>query len=212
MFFTTKEVIASDLAAGIEYVAAQHNGERPVLIGHSAGGGLSQATLNLGLARVRAVGLIGAFPNYGGFWVYMNWFLKLDGWAFLRAWKDFMHPRSPWKTTQRVHNAFFSATFPTKEVQRFEKDMPEYESMMWPCGMMSRFVDVANVKASTVTGKVLIISGNSDRLMTPDLMETMAKEYGAPYVRVEGGHNVMRDQFWEESAREILKWIEGLEK
>jgi hypothetical protein len=58
----------------------------------------------------------------------------------------------------------------------------------------------------------LVISGERDRLMTKDLMERTAKEYGAPFVMVRGGHNVMRDLYWEEAANEILKWIESLDK
>jgi len=58
----------------------------------------------------------------------------------------------------------------------------------------------------------LIVSGEDDVLMTRDLMERMAVEYGATIARVRGGHNVMRDQYWEESAEEILKWVQSLDK
>ena len=117
MFFTPKETFALDLAAVIEYVASECEGVNPVLFGHSAGGGISQVTLHLALAHVYALGLIGASPNYGVFWAYVNWFFKVDVWAFPRFIKDLCHPRSPLSRTQLVHNAFFSETFPTKEVK-----------------------------------------------------------------------------------------------
>jgi len=211
MFYTTKETLASDLVAEIEYVTSKH-GAKPILLGHSAGGGLAQATLNLGLARVHALGLIASFPNYGGFWVYINWFFKLDPWSLPRVLKDLHHPRSPLSTTQLVHNAFFSKTFPTDEVRRFESDMPEYESMMWPLQMMGIFVDVARVKSATETGKVVIVSGDEDRLMTMNLMVRMAGECEAPIIKVRGGHNVMRDQYWEETADTLLQWVQNLDK
>lgn len=211
MYFTPKEAFATDLAAAIDYVASKH-GNTPILFGHSAGGGLSQITLNMGLSRVYALGLIGAFPNFGGFRVYMNWFLKVDIWSFPRIFKDLMHPRSPLSSTDLVHRAFFSSSFPTNEVQRFEAGMPEYESMLWPSQMLGRIVDVENVKRGTETRKVLIVSGEDDVLMTRDLMERMAVEYGGTIAMVRGGHNVMRDQYWEESAVQILQWIQSLDK
>ena len=53
MFFTTKETLATDLAGSIEFVKSNH-GVAPILFGHSAGGGLAQATLNSGLLRSRS--------------------------------------------------------------------------------------------------------------------------------------------------------------
>ena len=166
----------------------------------------------MGLSRVYALGLIGAFPNFGGFWVYMNWFFKVDIWSFPRIFKDLMHPRSPLSSTNLVHRAFFSSSFSREEVKRFESGMPEYESMIWPNQMVGRIADVDKVKRGTETGNVLIVSGEDDVLMTRDLMESVAVEYGSSIARVRGGHNVMRDQYWEESAEQILRWIRSLDK
>jgi pimeloyl-ACP methyl ester carboxylesterase len=210
MYFTSKETFSTDLIAAIEYITATH-GRRPILVGHSAGGGLSQITVDRGI-KVHALGLIGAFPNYGGLLVYCNWFLRLDKWCFLRMFWDLFHPRSPLKFTHLVHNAFFSKEFPMAEVMEFEKDMPEYESMNWPSRMFFRIADVEKVKRNTETGKVFVMAGREDTLMTPNLMERMAKEYGVPFVMVEGGHNVMRDLYWEKSAEKLLDWIQNLEK
>ena len=57
MYFTSKETFATDLAAAIDYVTSKY-GDTSILFGHSAGGGLSQITLNMGLSRVYALGLI----------------------------------------------------------------------------------------------------------------------------------------------------------
>ena len=54
-----------------------------------------------------------------------------------------------------MHIAFFSKTFPTAEGQRFKRNMPEYESLMWPSQMMGRFADVAKVQNAMETGKVV---------------------------------------------------------
>jgi pimeloyl-ACP methyl ester carboxylesterase len=63
--------------------------------------------------------------------------------------------------------------------------MPEYESTIWPLGMMFKFVDVRKVLESIVGWKddkswrVLVIAGEKDRLMGVSLMERMAAMYRA---------------------------------
>ena len=210
MFFTSKETLSTDVIAAIEYITSVH-GRKPILVGHSAGGGLSQVTLDRG-TEVHALGLIGAFPNYGGLPVYFNWFLKLDPWALLRIIKDLFHPRSALSSTNLVHRAFFSNSLSTEEVMAFERDMPEYESMNWPSRMLFTIASVQRVKRNTETGKVFVMAGREDKLMTPGLMERMAREYEVGFAMVEGGHNVMRDRWWEESAEKLLEWIQSLEK
>lgn len=111
-----------------------------------------------------------------------------------------------------MYNAFFSETFPTAVVQRFERDMPEYESMTWPLQMMGGFVDVAKVKSATEIGKVVIVSADEDLLMTRCLIARMTGEYEGSIIKVRGGHNVMRDQDWSETAEKLLQWVHILEK
>jgi hypothetical protein len=43
-------------------------------------------------------------------------------------------------------------------------------------------------------------------------MERMAGEYEAPIIKVRGGHNVMRYQYWEETANTLLQWVQNLDK
>jgi hypothetical protein len=63
---------------------------------------------------------------------------------------------------------------------------------------------VETVKGNTDAGKLLCWQGERSKLMTPELMERMAGEYGGEYggefVMIEGVHNVMKDHGWEESA------------
>jgi pimeloyl-ACP methyl ester carboxylesterase len=66
MYFTTKKTFAGDLVAGIKFVE-EKEGSEVVLVGHSAGGALSQYTLSEGIGglRVKALVLIGAVPGFG---------------------------------------------------------------------------------------------------------------------------------------------------
>jgi len=115
--------------------------------------------------------------------VYWNWF-RLDPWFLPRfLFKHFMHPRSPLSSTALVHRAFFSPEYATDDVRKFQRLMPEYESLIWPSGMMFRFVNVRNVLSNIVGWedyrheRVLIVAGEKDTLMGVELMRRMAAEY-----------------------------------
>lgn len=83
----------------------------------------------------------------------LNWF-KLDPWFAPRFWfRDLGHLRSPLSSTSLVHGAFFSPEYLVAEVKKFENLMPEYESLVWPMGMMFAFVNVRNVLKSIVGWK-----------------------------------------------------------
>lgn len=60
--------------------------------------------------------------------------------------------------------------------------MAEFESMLWPLGMMFPFVNVQNVLRSIVGWKhgqsrLLVVAGGKDTLMGVSLMERMAAAY-----------------------------------
>jgi pimeloyl-ACP methyl ester carboxylesterase len=60
--------------------------------------------------------------------------------------------------------------------------MTEFESMLWPLGMMFPFVNVQNVLRSIVgwrhgQSRLLVIAGGKDTLMGVPLMEKMAAAY-----------------------------------
>ncbi|KAK0106284.1 hypothetical protein ONS96_003924 [Cadophora gregata f. sp. sojae] len=159
--------------------------ENLVLVGHSAGGGLTQFVLSEGLVRVGGYVCLAGFPGFGGWRCYWNWF-KMDPWFVPRYYiRDLWHPRSPLSSTTLVHQAFFSPSYPMSGVRKFETLMPEYESMLWPLQMMTRFVDVGRVVRSIVGwgrgeggGKrMLVVAGEKDRLMDVELMREVAAEY-----------------------------------
>lgn len=64
VFATPRSALASDLVAAIEWVQIREKSE-VMLVGHSSGGGLSQAVLSDGLASVKALALLGAVPGFG---------------------------------------------------------------------------------------------------------------------------------------------------
>lgn len=64
VYGTTRKALESDLVAGIRYVQDTENSE-VVLVGHSSGGGLSQAVLAAGDVSVKGLALLGAVPAFG---------------------------------------------------------------------------------------------------------------------------------------------------
>lgn len=78
---------------------------------------------------------------------------------------------------------------PTEKVVEVEKTMPEYESMSWPLGMLRQFVNPFSVlrnlglaplgspTARREPGRILIVAGEKDRLVTLDLKERLKNWY-----------------------------------
>jgi hypothetical protein len=87
-----------------------------------------------------------------------------------------------------VKRAFFSREYPADRVREFEVLMPEYESLVWPLGMMFRFVDVTEVLKGIVGWKdkkqqrILVIAGEKDTLMGVELMRRMAADYRQRFI------------------------------
>jgi len=113
-----------------------------------------------------------SFPRYG---VYWNWF-KMDPWFAPRYYiRDLWHSRSPLSSTTLVHNAFFAPNCPRSIVKSLEIGLAEYESMIWPLGMMFPFVNTTGVIRNIVEWKrgrknLLVVAGEKDVLMTPKIM------------------------------------------
>jgi len=173
-------------------------------------------------------------PNRMG--VYLNW-IRLDPWFLVRAYlKHFGHPRSPLSSTALVHRAFFSHAFPVQEVREFERTMPEYESMSWSFGMMTKFVSAERVIGNILPTlkrrrRVLVVAGGEDKIMDGVIMQRLVAWYRAAWesTRVKGedegqesseevvrfevvegsGHHVMKDSMWKVGAETVLQWLEG---
>jgi non-heme chloroperoxidase len=59
-----------------------------------------------------------------------------------------------------------------------------------------------------VSGPVLVLGGDQDRLGSPALFREVAQYYGGDYEFFAGrGHNLLFDDRWEESAGRIGAWL-----
>lgn len=107
----------------------------------------------------------------------------MDPWFVIRNLLHLQHPRSPLSSDTLVYNAFFGPAFPRDKVREFAQQMPNYESIAWPIGMMKRFTDVLSILRNiqgwrnSLSSRVMVMAGSEDKLMGVQLMRDVACEY-----------------------------------
>jgi hypothetical protein len=103
------------------------------------------------------------------------------------------HPRYILATTKQVHDAFFTASTPTRVVKELESLLSPYESMLWPMQALFRFVTGPDVISSIVgwtlrkpagpseragiAPRLLVLAGEEDVLCTPSILKDAAERY-----------------------------------
>jgi pimeloyl-ACP methyl ester carboxylesterase len=214
VYGTTRADLESDLVTAVNWVE-EHTGGDVVLAGHSSGGGLSQAVLAAGKVKARGLALLGAVPAFGSMGVYLNW-ARLDPWFSLRMLFHLWHPNSPLSHPSLTQAAFFGSSFPAARVPAFQHRTSRFESFWWPLSMMRPFAKAAQILAGVSSRKVLVMAGDQDALMTPDVTRTTAAFYRAESETVEmelvegAGHHLQNDVQWEDGARRLLTWYRAL--
>lgn len=203
VYGTTRQNLADDVVSGMRAImyreASVDTGTEVVLVGHSSGGGLSQYILQAscfsehGLPRVRGLALLGAVPGFGSLGVYVNWW-RVDPLFTIRMLLHGWHPNSPLSHPALTKRVFFSDEVDDDYVARFQARTSAYESFLWPISMMRPFVDPVRLlrrlfrRASGDDGggsssqRILVMSGEGDRLMTPPVMRHLAATYRAAFV------------------------------
>lgn len=147
--------------------------------------------------------------------MYLNW-ARLDPWFSLRMIFHLWHPNSPLSHPGLTQAAFFGSSFPAKQVPEFQHRTSRFESFWWPLSMIRPFAQAAQVLSSVTGNKVLVMAGEQDALMTPDVTREMAAFYRAEsgdteMELVEGaGHHLQNDVQWEDGAARLLKWYQSL--
>ncbi|ORY18294.1 Alpha/Beta hydrolase protein [Clohesyomyces aquaticus] len=207
MVWTGRGTMAGDLVEGVRFVercerkrrGVDGNGEggegKIVLIGHSAGAGLSQYVLSRGLVQVHGFVICAGVPAFGSASCYVFWAPM----APLHFPYRLFHPRYPLATTSQIRAAFFAPDTPLPYITHLERLLSPYESLLWPMQMMWRFVtgpDVmsnitgwrttttkkeGNGKEGCVKPRLLVLAGEKDVVCKPWLLLDAAKRYQAAF-------------------------------
>ncbi|KAL8296649.1 hypothetical protein RB597_005973 [Gaeumannomyces tritici] len=215
VYGTTRRDLADDVVSAMRAlvyrdVSVDGAETEVVLVGHSSGGGLSQYVLQApwfgerGLPRVRGLALLGAVPGFGSLGVYVNWW-RADPLFTVRMLFHGWHPNSPLSHPALTKRIFFSdGGVDDDYVARFQARTSAYESFLWPISMMRPFVDPERLlrrlfgRAGADDGssqRILVMSGEGDRLMTPPVMRHLAATYRAAFLgearakKIEAGHD-----------------------
>ena len=169
--------LAGDLVACIEEVR-KREGQDPVIVAHSSGGGLTQCIVSKGLVKVRALALVGAVPHWGNMVANWNWFRRIDPWFSIRMILYLDHPNSPMSSPRLGHSAFFDLEYPSSRVPEFMKWMSNRKAMWWPFSTAGRgwsienrtWLDAADTVKNIshwhgVADKLMVMMGTEDKIM-----------------------------------------------
>lgn len=177
----------AELKASVDYVQTlDPAAPPPVIVGHSAGGGLSQWTIQNADIRVSGLICIGAIPPYGMLRVYKNWFTTDVGAVPRLLWHG-GDMKSPLSTPALVRRVFFSPQLPQGRLNEFcEYNLNHEESAYWPTQMMGRFVQPLVVRSKIPDGRVFWVAAEHDVLVDPVITKDAAAEYGVDMAIVTG--------------------------
>ncbi|KAF8989102.1 Alpha/Beta hydrolase protein [Cyathus striatus] len=231
-----KSYFAKDVLAVLSYISEQAHPLPPVLVGHSAGGGLAQYVLDCYGHQLREENKISGmicvspFPPSGGLPVYTNW-LRIDPTVLLRMTLS-GNAYTALNTPRRVSRAFFGVSHARSLYandsgedtvpEGFMRQMNKEESIIWPSTMMLPFVDTQRViqhltfsrggEKDETCVRIALVAGSCDALMSPSVMRLMQRTYGDGCVLqfVDGaGHHLMHDMQWEVGAGAVERIVGG---
>ncbi|MCF6322087.1 MAG: lysophospholipase [Rhizobiaceae bacterium] len=177
--------------------------QKPVLIGHSMGGFISQHCM-LRCDKLAAVGLLATVPYYGVLPVAAK-IAVLRPIDFAKAnlfWTLYPLVKDPLK----AWHMFLESNIPREEAFEFAARLCD-ESYLGFLDMM--FLDLP--KKPVTHPPVMVIGGEKDTLFSVPSQEATARRYNAScHIIARAPHNLMVASQWRETADKILEWIEGL--
>eukprot|EP00884_Botryococcus_braunii_P006744 jgi/Botrbrau1/16070/Bobra.7_2s0041.1 len=178
----------------------------PVLVGHSAGGGMVQAYLNQqDVKAVAGTALLCPFPPTWGCRVVLNW-LRVRTIPFLLG-SFLSQPWRPIATPQLFKEVFLNPSQANEEVQEIWEQATKLESIKIGPELGVHIADPP--KVLTKTPFVKVIGGGKDVLMRRNLIEETGAAYKtSPVILEDMAHDLMLDPSWTAAADALLKAIQ----
>lgn len=205
MRYTTLNDTVDDVDSIMETIAAKHPGQKPILVGHSAGGGVVQKYIERFPDRAAGAVLLASFPPKGGSGLLRKWF-SINPLYFFKS-IFFLSPIMMLWPEKQYKKMMFSSSTDLEVVKKYLVGLNRQESMvlLWQLGRKG-WMDSKRVKVP-----VMVIGGGEDRLITPEMVADTAREYGTdPIMFMEGGHNLfMEPQNVHGVVEAIDRWIQA---
>lgn len=162
-------------------------------------------------------------------------------------WLHLGHPNSPLSHPTLTRRVFFHGSVSDSYMEEFQRHINAYECLWWPLQMMRPFVDFSRIVThidgwgSTKAPRVLILSGEHDKLMTQPIMERLADTFrraldhaatlkkvdttrhelvadvdhedGVRLAVVPGtGHHMQNDIGWKFGAQKLFEFTQQIDK
>jgi pimeloyl-ACP methyl ester carboxylesterase len=179
----------AEVAEDVAQVVA-HLGQRPILVGHSMGGLVSQK-----YAESHAVaGLVLIAPGLP---------LQAGGGRRVDIPLDMSQPWGP--PPLEVSKELFFQGCTDEEAERYHQLLCAESPQCVFEVTRGWLVPVDNTR---VSGPVLVFGNELDRTVAPDQFRAVADYYGADFEFFFGrGHNLLLDDRWQETADGIARWL-----
>lgn len=189
-----------DVAYVADNVAREHR-RRPVIIGHSMGGYITQKFLEKHTASGAA--LLASIPTNG----ILPFFLR----------RTFTYPASTFKaalsldpyqiiaTKELARDAFFSEDMPYHRLERYHEQLDsESFRILFDAGLF-KLPRPKRVKDTPI----LVIGAENDTIFTVKDVKRTAKAYGTTaHIIPDTAHDIMLEANWQQAADIILNWLE----
>ena len=172
---------------------------RPVVIGHSMGGGILQKYLEN--HSLPGAVLLASIPPAGIFGFLLRQMARYpDLIPALLLWNTYAFVKTP----QRVKEQFFGPENTVDPVAFHQKI--QIESFLIATQTLIPFVNPAKVIKSQTP--ILALAGEKDAIFTVAEEQKMAAQYGVPLkVFKRQGHNLMVEPLWREVAETVDDWL-----
>jgi len=172
--------------------------ENPILVGHSMGGALLQWYLRYVGEPAKAV-FVGSWTSHDILKDSLSSAMKIDPLGTLLG--PFLGWRYQFRNSEVVQKWFLSAS-ETDAAQELKESLgPESEIVL----MQHR---PPKWQPNTVSGCAkLWLAAEADAIIPTEKSTASAKAYGADFVSVDAGHDIMLDKNWQQSGMELINWL-----
>ncbi|CAG8606130.1 6732_t:CDS:2 [Funneliformis caledonium] len=197
--------ITNDVSAVTDAIIAR-TGYKPVLVGHSLGGGIVQNYLKDNHQKVAGGILFASISPYSYRTGSFKFFLKLYSNIPILVILKSLFTLEPYAAvgTPKLVKRSFSKAFPESMAIELQ---PKFEKASFVTGLLEVFKSF--VDPSIIKCPMIVIGAEEDKVFGLKTIEETAEAYGVGFDIIGGAsHNIMLDLTWEDAANVIFNRIQ----